>query len=162
MDKKILAERLKYARTDLRSVTMQALADLSGVSASTVQRYETGQINRINMPVVESFARALCVNTAWLLGEDVSMEPPVPKRNYGIVSDISSILSLTGMKLEDADTTGCFRLSHKDETIIIDLDDMDEIITETKNFLLWNILEHSYRRKKKRLVIDAENKSSAQ
>ncbi len=159
MDKQTLAERLKYARATLRSVTMQTLADLSGVSASTVQRYETGQINRIKLPVVEAFSRALCVNVEWLMGGNVPIEPPVPPRNLGIVSDIGSILDLTGMKINDADITGTFRVTLNDEKLILTLDDMDEIINEIKEFAVCSILEHGFRRKKIRLFLEAENKS---
>ena len=156
MDKYALAERLKYARTVLRSLSMQALAELSGVAASTVQRYETAQINKIKLPVVESFARVLCVNVHWLMGEDVPMEQPDLGRNYGMVNDIASLLDITGIKLVDADLNGNFRLARGDEAIAVTLEDMDEIIKETREFALCSILEHSYRRKKLSMVINEE------
>lgn len=157
MDKNALAERLKYARTTLRSLSLQAMAELSGVAASTVQRYETGRINKIKLPVVEAFARVLCVNVHWLMGEDVPMERPNPKRNYGMVADIASLLDITGIKLMDADLNGNFRLARGEEAITVTLEDMDEIINETKEFALCSILEHSYRRKKLRMVMNTDN-----
>lgn len=74
MDRKIIGERLKYARDELRGMSLQDVAEASGVARSTVQRYETAKIQNIKLPVVESFARVLNVNPAWLIGKSDDME----------------------------------------------------------------------------------------
>lgn len=74
MDRKIIGERLKYARDELRGMSLQDVAEASGVARSTVQRYETAKIQNIKLPVVESFARVLNVNLAWLIGKSDDME----------------------------------------------------------------------------------------
>lgn len=82
MDKKLLGERLKYARNDLRNMTLQDVADAVGVARSTVQRYETGKIENIKLPVVESFARALQVNPSWLIGQSDAMLSEMPTSDF--------------------------------------------------------------------------------
>lgn len=74
MDRKIIGERLKYARDELRGMSLQDVAEASGVARSTVQRYESAKIQNIKLPVVESFARVLNVNPAWLIGKSDDME----------------------------------------------------------------------------------------
>lgn len=80
MDRKIIGERLKYARDELRGMSLQDVAEASGVARSTVQRYETAKIQNIKLPVVESFARVLNVNPAWLIGKSDDME--IPSTNF--------------------------------------------------------------------------------
>lgn len=73
MDIDKIAERLKYARVELRDLTLEDIAKASGVARSTVQRYETAKIQKVKIPVIESFARVLNVNPCWLSGYDVPM-----------------------------------------------------------------------------------------
>lgn len=84
MDREKLGARLKYARDELRNMSLQDVADLSGVARSTVQRYETGKIQNIKLPVVESFARALRVNPSWLIGKSDNIIPDYNEEFIGI------------------------------------------------------------------------------
>ena len=47
-----IGNRIKHAR-DLRDVTLDDIAKKVGVAKSTIQRYETGKITTIKIPVVE-------------------------------------------------------------------------------------------------------------
>lgn len=71
-----VGKRIKQARM-LRRVTLESVAREIGVARSTVQRYENGKIDKIKLPVLESIAKALNVNSAWLFGETDDMEPGV-------------------------------------------------------------------------------------
>ncbi|MCI9135448.1 MAG: helix-turn-helix transcriptional regulator [Lachnospiraceae bacterium] len=87
-----IGNRIKYAR-DLRDVTLDDIAKKVGVAKSTIQRYETGKITTIKIPVVESIAIALNVNPAWIVGKSEEMELPsqkVPKimQYYDQLNDI--------------------------------------------------------------------------
>lgn len=75
VEREEIGRRIKLARTD-RGLTQGDIAQSIGVAVSTVQRYETGSIEKIKMPVIEAIARALKVNPAWLLGkiEDDGMD----------------------------------------------------------------------------------------
>ena len=87
-----IGNRIKYAR-DLREATLDDIAKKVGVTKSTIQRYETGKITTIKLPVVESIAIALNVNPAWVIGKSDDMELPsqkVPKimQYYEMLNDI--------------------------------------------------------------------------
>lgn len=70
-----LGLRIAERRQQL-GLTMDHVAQQVGVAKSTIQRYETGQIKRIKLPVIESIAAALKVNPDWLIG---NTDDPIPK-----------------------------------------------------------------------------------
>lgn len=87
-----IGNRIKYART-LRDVTLDDIAKKVGVTKSTIQRYETGKITTIKLPVVESIAIALNVNPSWVVGKSDEMELPsqqIPKimQHYNQLNDL--------------------------------------------------------------------------
>lgn len=73
-----IGNRIKYVR-NLRNVTLDTIAQKVGVAKSTVQRYESGKIESIKLPVIESIANALNVNPAWIVGKSDLMELPSQK-----------------------------------------------------------------------------------
>lgn len=84
-----IGNRIYGRRTEL-GLTMDDVARRIGVAKSTVQRYETGQIKKIKLPVIESIAAALYVNPDWIIG---NTEDPTPKNSIN-----SQILPLPRMK----------------------------------------------------------------
>lgn len=70
-----IGERIKEAR-ELRRLTQEQLGNALGMNKSTIQRYETGQISKIKIPVLESIAKALNVNPNWLAlkSEDMTIK----------------------------------------------------------------------------------------
>ena len=70
-----IGERIKEAR-ELRRLTQEQLGNALGMNKSTIQRYETGQISKIKIPVLESIAKALNVNPNWLAlkSEDMAIK----------------------------------------------------------------------------------------
>lgn len=95
MDREELGKRLKIAR-DKQNMSLQDVADLASVARSTVQRYEAGKINNIKLPVIESFARALHVDPAWLVGKSEDMEPPAGNRFFANLPD--NVFPMPAMK----------------------------------------------------------------
>ena len=98
-----IGNRIKYAR-GLRDVTLDDIAKKVGVAKSTIQRYETGKITAIKIPVVESIALALNVNPAWIVGKSEEMELPsqkVPKimEFYEKLNDIGKHKATEQVKL---------------------------------------------------------------
>lgn len=57
------------ARLTELDMTQADLAAAIGVNKSTVQRYVTGQISRVKLPVLEAMARALRCAPDWLTGK---------------------------------------------------------------------------------------------
>lgn len=68
LEHKEIGQRIELRRKDLDKTLADVAAEV-GVAASTIQRYEKGQFDKIKMPVVEAIAAALHVNPAWIVGE---------------------------------------------------------------------------------------------
>lgn len=68
-----IGKRIKIAR-EAKDLTQEQLGKELGMNKSTVQRYETGQIAKIKLPVLESIAKALNVNPDWLIYKSNNME----------------------------------------------------------------------------------------
>lgn len=60
-------EKLKGRRVDM-GITLQEVADAIGVEKPTVQRYESGKINKIDTITVEKLASAIKCSPAYLMG----------------------------------------------------------------------------------------------
>lgn len=67
MNVKLVGKRIKERRTELK-ITQQEIAEKIHVNKSTVQRYESGQVQDIKLPIIESIAHFLSVSPKWLLG----------------------------------------------------------------------------------------------
>ena len=52
-----IGKRIKQTREE-RNMSLQDVAEITGVARSTVQRYEAGRIDKLKLPVIESIARA--------------------------------------------------------------------------------------------------------
>ncbi|MEG0273394.1 MAG: helix-turn-helix transcriptional regulator [Hydrogenoanaerobacterium sp.] len=60
-------DRLKKRRIDM-GITLQEIADAIGVEKPTVQRYESGKINKIDTITVEKLSTAIKCSPAYLMG----------------------------------------------------------------------------------------------
>lgn len=77
-DRMKIGERIKNARKNL-GFTQEQLGLLIGVNKSTIQRYETGKIDKLKLPVIQSIAKALAVNPEWItLHSDKKDTSPPP------------------------------------------------------------------------------------
>jgi len=65
----LIIERIKQLRENLK-LSYQELAVLTGMSKSTLQRYETGAIKNIPLSKVNVLAKALHTTPAYLMGWD--------------------------------------------------------------------------------------------
>lgn len=65
-----IIDRIKNRRNELM-MSYQDLADKTGLSKSTLQRYETGSIKNMPIDKLGILANALNVNPVWLMGYDV-------------------------------------------------------------------------------------------
>lgn len=82
MTKNKLGERLKERREELM-MTQKDIADNIGVAVSTIQRYESGKIKDIKLPVIDAIANFLKVQPEWLIGKtdikEIKKEAPPNK-----------------------------------------------------------------------------------
>ena len=75
-----LIERIKERRLELE-MSYQDLSDATGISKSTLQRYETGYIKKVPINQIEILAKALHTTPSYLMGweEPTSCSsPPAP------------------------------------------------------------------------------------
>ena len=77
MTNKEIGLRIQTAR-ERAGLNKKELAEKIKVADSTIKRYESGEIKKIKMPIIESIAHATGVNPMWIIGESESME----KLNY--------------------------------------------------------------------------------
>jgi transcriptional regulator with XRE-family HTH domain len=75
-DFKEIIDRIRNRRLEL-GLSYQDLADKTGMSKSTLQRYETGFIKNIPLSKVEALAKALRVTPEYLMGWEEKAESPV-------------------------------------------------------------------------------------
>lgn len=77
-----MMERLKQRRNEL-GYSYQDLANLTQMSKSTLQRYETGGIKNIPLSKLDDLAQALEISREWLMGWDEKEAVSSPKTNDG-------------------------------------------------------------------------------
>ena len=68
MEKSTVSERIKQRRKEL-GMSYQELADSTGISKSTLQRYETGSIKNIPLDKLDVLAEGLQTNALYILGK---------------------------------------------------------------------------------------------
>lgn len=87
-----IGNRIQDARKQ-NNFTLEEIAKKVGVAKSTIQRYETGEIKRIKLPVITSIAKALGVNPNWLIGKSeqkyiISEKTPQIINYYNQLNDL--------------------------------------------------------------------------
>ncbi|GEM_PF-1662768 len=75
MYKEIFPTRIKKARLDA-GYTQQQVADITGISRSTITKYETGNLEP-TLETLGTLAQFYNVSLNWLLG--VTLEPNIPE-----------------------------------------------------------------------------------
>jgi len=78
LDSKEIGDRIRQAR-EKAGMNRKELAEKLNLAASSVTRYERGEIERVKMPIIESIGKATGVNPAWLCG---MVDEPEPKTYY--------------------------------------------------------------------------------
>lgn len=68
MNGNLIGRRITEARLDC-GLTKKELADKTGLASSTIGRYESGEILKHKLPVLDSIAHALDVNPDWICGK---------------------------------------------------------------------------------------------
>lgn len=91
-----IGKRIKLAR-EIKGITQEQLGKEVGMNKSTIQRYETGQVSKIKLPVIESLAKCLDVNPDWLIEKSNIMEALNPKSSYNLMG-IKNIIPMPKMK----------------------------------------------------------------
>lgn len=107
-DLEIIRRHIKERREEL-GYSYQMLADLTGMSKSTLQRYETGAIGNLPLDKLDVLANALKCSAAYLMGweskedaewmplvdEGVEMSPESMEHDFKVLT-LQRLLSLKG------------------------------------------------------------------
>lgn len=92
-----LIERIKERRLELE-MSYQDLSDATGISKSTLQRYETGYIKKVPINQIEVLAKALHTTPSYLMGWDNSESKSpfitlTPRDERQIAADLEKMLA---------------------------------------------------------------------
>lgn len=85
MDSVRIGARIKNAR-EAKSMSQEELGEQLGLNKSSIQRYESGQVQRIKLPIIENMSKILNVNPNWLVLK--SDDPNMPRE----LSNISAVV----------------------------------------------------------------------
>lgn len=77
-------DKIKINRENL-GYTLEELAKLVGVSAPTIQRYESGEIKNVRRDKIANLAKALNVSPSYLMGWEDENEEPILENIPGII-----------------------------------------------------------------------------
>lgn len=99
-DKKFndIMNRIQSKRIELK-LSYQDLANKTGLSKSTLQRYETGSIRNIPLDKLEILANALEVSPMWIIGYDIPIEKEISTKIN--LDDKTTLLLNSFNKLND-------------------------------------------------------------
>ncbi|GHV08771.1 hypothetical protein FACS1894217_11750 [Clostridia bacterium] len=109
MDKSIVGNRIRSARKD-KALRLQDVAEAVGVQTSTIQRYESGKIEVLSQPILESIARCLDVDAAWLRGET---DQKIAPRNNIKLDDLEFAFYGEFRELDEEDRRDLLRMAAK-------------------------------------------------
>lgn len=92
-----LIERIKERRLELE-MSYQDLSDATGISKSTLQRYETGYIKKVPINQIEVLAKALHTTPSYLMGWDnnnikTTSVTLTPRDERQIAADLEKMLA---------------------------------------------------------------------
>ncbi len=99
-----VGKRIKERRLFLE-LTQEQLGNPLGLNKSTIQRYETGQVDKIKSPILQEIAKILKTTPAFLMGwedESSTIEKEQPTSELPLTDDHKRILeSVTDLAQED-------------------------------------------------------------
>lgn len=90
-----IAARFKRRRIEL-GLSLQDVADMVGMSKSTLQRYETGGIRNIPLQKLEPIAKALQTSPDWLIGwtDDANKQALLDLNFRALLTDLGYTLDI--------------------------------------------------------------------
>ena len=125
-----IVERIKSRRREL-NFSFQNLADLTGMSKSTLQRYETGGIKNIPLDKLKTLAKALEVSPEWIMGWNL---PASIKSDQSINS--SQAIMMYPPKYLDEDTVRKVLELYEDEETRVLLDIKRDLKKEDLDYII--------------------------
>lgn len=125
---KSLCARLKKSREEAK-LSYKALESLTGISRSTLQRYETGKSTRITMEKIKLIAKALNVTPYYLMGWE---SKDLPQEYYNNLLPLLDELDCTITYNEKTDS---FSLIYNNNPIPITVDEIKDLKNSMLSYL---------------------------
>lgn len=112
--------RIRKRRKEL-DISAHELANRLHMSKATVHRYESGEIKNIKLPVIETIARELRCNPAWLVGKSNRKDAASDAYGNERYNDIVQLFDDIIQYIDYTDNIQCCsrRLDREDKTGII-------------------------------------------
>jgi transcriptional regulator with XRE-family HTH domain len=128
-------DKVKRRRLEL-GLTLEDVAKAVGVSAPTIQRYESGEIKNIRKDKIKALADALRVKPTYLMDWD---ETPEVKESFDYFMEMQ--LHLLGYKIIYDEENGYIVLKGKEGEFEIAQNDIEKLSGELQSFLNFKIFE---------------------
>lgn len=93
MDNIEIGARIKQAR-ESKNMSQEELGTQLGLNKSSIQRYESGQVQRIKLPILENMAKILGVNPNWLILKSNDPKPSREPSNISYVMGSQNIYNI--------------------------------------------------------------------
>lgn len=106
MTNKEIGARIKAVRKN-QGKTLDDIADAIGMTKSTIQRYETGKIESLKLPVLSAIADVLHVNDAWLVGKSDEMYLTEADRVATIINEYDNLRPIATKRFPLLSTVAC-------------------------------------------------------
>lgn len=88
-----IGTRIRQAR-EAKDMSQEELGTQLGLNKSTIQRYESGQVQRIKLPILENMAKILDVNPNWLILKSDDPKPFHESSNIATVMGSQNIYNI--------------------------------------------------------------------
>ncbi len=128
-------DKIKKRRLEL-GLTLEDIAKLVGVTAPTIQRYESGEIKNVGKDKIKDLADALNLSPSYLMDWD---ETPEVKRSFEYFMEMQ--MNLLGYKVIYDEEDGYMVLKSSEGEYEISEDDIDNLTKELKSFLNFKIFD---------------------
>ena len=128
-------DKVKTRRLEL-GLTLEDIANSVGVSAPTIQRYESGEIKNLRKDKIKSLADALKVTPSYLMDWDENL---VKKESFTYYMEMQ--LLLLGYKIIFDEEDGYLVLKGKEGEYEISEADIEKLNGELKSFLHFRIFD---------------------
>ncbi|MDF2951750.1 MAG: phage repressor [Anaerocolumna sp.] len=136
----MIADRLKKRRTELK-LSLQDVADSTGLSKSTLQRYEMGHTDKIPLDKLESLSNALKVTPMYLMGWESKDLP------YSYFKSILELVTELGYKIEYSESNEAYAVTLDDGTWFLlwgsDLKDLKDSVASFTKFKMTEIINNA-------------------
>lgn len=128
-------DKIKKHRLEL-GLTLEDIAKLVGVTAPTIQRYESGEIKNVGKNKIKALADALNLSPSYLMDWD---EVPEVKKSFEYFMEMQ--LALLGYKIIYDEEDGYIILKSNEGEYEISEDAVNNLTNELKSFLSFRVFD---------------------